>query len=397
MRTTKHLTKAVVEATRLPAAGQVFIRDNAIPGFALRVLATGGKSFIWEGKINRRTARLTIGTWPEWTVALARAEAEAIRTARADGLDPRKERRAEKNQPTFGEVADAYMERHSRLHKKPRSIKDDEYYLAHYIPPAWKNRRLTDVTHEDVDRLKGTLKREHGPYCANHTVRFLRHMYNLAPDLADDWKSFHGYNPAQGVKLFTENKREKYLTPIELQKVNTALLAEEDWRWRAFFPLALLMGFRKAEICALRWVNVDFEQRTLRLPETKTGRSHLLPLPAPIVALLESLPSRDKSAWVFPSDSATGHIVEPAKAWQRIRERAGVEDVRLHDLRHTLASWLVAQGFSLPIIGRALNHRNTSTTERYSHLALDPIRAALELNASKMIGIAPGLADGAPK
>jgi integrase len=102
--------------------------------------------------------------------------------------------------------------------------------------------------------------------------------------------------------------------------------------------------------------------------------------------LLQALPSRDKSDWVFPSDRTNGHIVEPAKTWQRIRHRAAVSDVRIHDLRHTLASWLIAEGFSLPLIGRALNDRQNSTTERYVYLALDPAHAALEQNAIRMFG-----------
>jgi integrase len=117
---------------------------------------------------------------------------------------------------------------------------------------------------------------------------------------------------------------------------------------------------------------------------TKTGNSHLLPLPSDAVAILADLPSRGASDWVFPSDGATGHIVEPKKAWRRVRERAGVPDVRIHDLRHTLASWLVGQGFGLPLIGRALNHAHVGTTARYAHLALDPLRDALERNAQLM-------------
>jgi integrase len=128
----------------------------------------------------------------------------------------------------------------------------------------------------------------------------------------------------------------------------------------------------------------------LRLPQTKAGRPHLLPLPSPVVEILESLPSRGQSEWVFPSDRTEGPCVEPGKAWQRIRERAGVPDARIHDLRHTLASWLVAQGYTLPLIGRALNHSQTSTTERYAHLALDPVREALERNATLMVAAQSG-------
>jgi len=148
-----------------------------------------------------------------------------------------------------------------------------------------------------------------------------------------------------------------------------------------------MLGTRKSELLATRWRDVDLVQRTLRLPETKAGRPHLLPLPAPAIAMLEDLPSRRESDWVFPSASASGHIMEPAKAWQRIRQRAGIPDVRIHDLRHTLASWLIGAGYNLSLIGRALNHSQIATTERYAHLALDPVREALERNAALMFGL----------
>jgi integrase len=232
-----------------------------------------------------------------------------------------------------------------------------------------------------VARLHGRIGDEHGRYAANRTLALLRTMFNLART----WELFKGDNPVQGIKQFKEQRRERYLSPEELQKVNAALLEEPDWRWRTYFPLALMLGTRKSELLAMRWADIDMPQRTWRIPETKAGNSHLLPLPTPAVAMLEALPSHDKSEWVFPGDGASGHIVEPAKAWQRIRARAGVPDVRIHDLRHTLASWLVAQGFNLPLVGRALNHTQTATTARYAHLALEPVRAALEQTAALMV------------
>jgi integrase len=168
-----------------------------------------------------------------------------------------------------------------------------------------------------------------------------------------------------------------------LTAVNRALLEEPDWRWRAYFPLALMLGTRKSELLSARWSDIDLETRTWRIPETKAGNSHLLPLPGPTVTILSPLPSRGNSDWVFPGDGASGHIVERRKHGSECA-RAGVADVRIHDLRHTLASWLVAQGFHLPLIGRALNHTQTETAARYAHPALDPIRAALEQPAALM-------------
>ena len=378
-----HLTKAVVEAVKAPVIGQFFIRDDAIKGFALRIIPSGTKTFVWEGRIKGRPRRITIGQFPDLTVALARQRAMEIRTAIAHGEDPHAAHLAEKHEATFGDLVDRYMSEYARVHKKPRSIKDDEYYLARYIPQSWRLRRLSDISRGDIERLHASLGQDHGHYPANHSVRLLRHMLNRAID----WGMLRTVNPAQRLKLFKEEKRERYLSPEELQKVTAALLAEPDWRWRAYFPLALMLGTRKSELLTMCWSDIDFNQCTWRIPETKAGNSHLLPLPSPAIAMLEALPSREQSEWVFPSlDSKAGHIVEPAKAWQRIRRRAGVPDVRIHDLRHTLASWLVAQGFNLPLIGRTLNHSQAATTARYAHLALDPVRAALEQTAALLTG-----------
>jgi integrase len=374
-----HLTKAVVEGTKVPASGQRFIRDDSIKGFALRVIATGAKSFVWEGRIKGRMRRVTLGKFPDLTVALAREKAIAMRGRIAQGDDPATEAQEARNEATFEELTELYLERHARPHK--RSASRDEYILKRYVPEAWNKRRLSDIGRADVAKLHARIGEEHGHYAANRTLALLRTMFNLART----WELLKGDNPAQGIKAYREEKRQRFLSPEELQQVNAALAKEPDWRWRAYFPLALMLGTRKSELLAMRWQDVDLNQRTWRIPETKAGNSHLLPLPSPAAAILETLPSRGQSEWVFPSeDSKAGRIVEPAKAWQRIRMRAGVTDVRIHDLRHTLASWLVAQGFNLPLIGRALNHTQVSTTNRYAHLALDPVRTALEQTAVLM-------------
>jgi integrase len=377
-----HLTKAVVDAAAAPEASQAFLRDDAIKGFALRVIAAGAKSFVFEGRIKGRMRRVTIGRYPDLSVALARQKALEIRAAVARGDDPAEARMMERHESTFGALVERYLRDYALPHKKPRSVADDKYYLAHCIPSGWQARRLSDIERTDIEQLHSRVARDHGKYGANHAVRLLRHMFNLARD----WKMLANDNPAARIKLFKEERRERYLTPEELGKLNNALRDEPDWRWRAYFPLALMLGTRRGELCAARWEDIDLKQRTIRLPETKAGRPHLLPLPRAAIAILESSPSITKARWVFSSESSTGHIVEPAKAWQRIRKRAGVEDVRIHDLRHTLASWLVGAGYNLSLIGRALNHSQIATTERYAHLAMDPIREALERNADLMFG-----------
>lgn len=375
------LTKDAIERAQRPASGRKerFIRDDIVRGLGVRVTQSGAKSFIFEARIKGRPRRLTLGGWPDLNVTLARGRALEIRTRIAKGEDPATDALDARREAMFGELCGAYIERHAKPHK--RSAWQDENTLRRYVPNGWKSRKLSDISRADLARLHAKIGEAHGHYAANRTLALLRAMLNLART----WQMTKVDNPADGIKSFRERKRERYLSPEELQRVNAALAAEPNWRWRSYFPLALMLGTRRSELLAMRWADIDLDRRTWRIPETKAGNSHLLPLPGPAMMLLERLPSRGNSEWVFPGDGATGHIVEPAKAWQRIRGRAGVADVRIHDLRHTLASWLVAQGFNLPLVGRALNHTETATTARYAHLALDPVRAALEQTAALMM------------
>jgi integrase len=218
-------------------------------------------------------------------------------------------------------------------------------------------------------------------------------MFNLA----HDWGYLKTDNPASRVRFFREEKRDRFPSPEELGRVNRALAEEPSPYWRAYFPLSLLLGTRKSELQSARWEDMDLNQKTWRIPSTKAGRPHLLPLPKAAVEILERLPRA--SEFVFPGKSASGHLAESAKAWQRIRKRAGVSDARMHDLRRTLGSWLAAQGDSLSLIGRALNHSDVSTTQIYARLELEPVREALEKNAALMFGstaepdLAPGVQD----
>jgi len=208
-------------------------------------------------------------------------------------------------------------------------------------------------------------------------------MFNLAKR----WGTLVADNPVAGVRMFREEKRDRFLNPDELKRALAAIDQEADWRWKAYFKFSLLLGPRRSELLSARWVDIDLQTCTWRLPTTKAGRSHLLPLPTPAVAILESLPSRGQSDWVFPSTAAaSGHLEEPKKAWQRIRTQADVKDVRIHDLRRTLGSWLAANRYGLPLIGRVLNHSQPSATAIYARLDLEPVRAALEANAQAMLG-----------
>jgi integrase len=366
--------------------------ESCVVGLALRVTNGGAKAWVWEGRVKGRVRRITLGLHPALSLSVARDEALAMAAAVARGEDPAAARAREHGELTFGALAELYFERHARPRK--RSADQDERMLRDVlgrpgkepalIPATWKNRRLSDLTREDVAALHARVGRDSGHYMANRGLALVRAMFNLART----WGLVAGDNPAAGIPAFREEKRDRFLGPDELRRVLAAIEQEPDWRWRAYFRLAVLLGQRRQELLRAQWSELDFSARAWRLPMTKAGRPHLLPLPMPAIEILESLPSRGKSEWLFPSKKAgSGHLEEPKKAWQRIRQRAEANDVRIHDLRRTLGSWLAASGYGLPMIGRVLNHSQPSATAVYARLDVEPVRRALEANAQAMLAV----------
>jgi integrase len=363
--------------------------------------------------------RITIGAFPDLSVLLARNKAIEIRAAVARGEDPSLQRELDRREPTFRILCERYIEHHAKQQRK--SWKRDARRLEMYFglkllpeqessseseqsdlptsePPRilarWANRRLSDITTEDIARLRDEIRskvprrKAHalgGSVAANRAIGLLRTMFNLARD----WGMLSVPNPAERVKLFHEERRARFLSADELVRVNTALAAELSEYWRAYFAISLILGARKNEILGAKWSDVDFDQRTWTIPITKAGRAHLLPLPEPAIRLLEVLPRVEGNPFVFPGAGKSRHLVEPRKAWDRIRTAAEVPDVTIHDLRRTLGSWLAAQGYNLTLIGKTLNHSNVASTQIYARMDLGPVRAALEKNAALMLGPTP--------
>lgn len=371
-----NITKALVERVKAPQAGQLFVRDDELTGFALRI-TEGAKSFIWEGRIKGRVRRVTLGQYPGLTVLMARKLALEVKTAIANGGNPADARMQERREGTFGELAEAYISRYAKEHRKSWAT-DERRLRVHF--GRWNTRKLSDLTREEAGRVQHLIAQRHGKVASNRAMTLLRSAFNWAAR-----EGIHkGDNPAVGLTYYHEQKRERFLSPEELRRVNEALAQEPNEYWRAYFALALMLGTRKQELLSARWTDIDLGQQTIRLPETKAGRSHVLPLPAPAIEILRSLSSCGRSEWVFPSNGKSGRLADAKTAWRRIRKQAGVEDVTVHDLRRTLGSWLAAAGYNLPLIGRALNHSNLNSTTIYARLDLGAVRQALEANAAAM-------------
>jgi integrase len=370
------LTKKLIDATPHPSHGQRFLRDSKVPGLGLR-LTKGSKSFIMEKRIEGQMFRWTLGSYGSLTLDEARKKAQEENGKISSGENPARDRKEKLHAATFGELAKLYLKNQT---PRKKSIHHDRSMLNNHLT-RWQHRKLSSIRRVDVVTLHNYIG-ESARYAANRTVTLLRRMFNLAKM----WDVYSGENPAKGIELFPEEKRDRFVQPVEMPKLWEAMKAEPNEYIQKAFLLSLFTGARRGEILAMEWAHLtlDTPEPVWRIPMTKAGRAHTLPLPAPVVALLRSIPRMHESPYVFPSHRGSGHLVNISKAWKRIRERAGLQDVRIHDLRRTVGSMLKAAGEDLTLIGKVLNHKELSTTAIYARLNLDPVRKALGAHATQL-------------
>ncbi len=349
--------------------------DDAVRGFGVRIYPTGRKAFVISYRVNGRKRLLTLGPYGPLTLDKARDSAKRNIANVIDGGDPAQTRHAARRAPTVRELCDRYLADYAEGRKKASSLRNDRSMIARFIVPALGGRKVADVTRADVLRLHNSLRKT--PYQANRVLALLSKVMNVAegwglrPDRS---------NPCIHVERFKERSRERYLAGIELARLADAL-AEAEREADGIPPtvaavrLLLFTGARLSEILTLRWEHVDFERACLRLPDSKTG-SKTIHLNAPALAVLAGIERHEGNAHVIVGQKRGAHLVNLQKPWRAIRERAGMADLRVHDLRHSYASVGAGAGLGLPMIGALLGHRDAATTARYAHLADDPLRQA---------------------
>ena len=394
--------------------------DTDVRGFGVRRRSQRDAIYLLKYRFKGRQRIYTIGRHGSpWTPDTARDEALRLLgliNSKENPRDPAAERDLEKGQPTFAEFAQRYLDEYAAAHKKPRTIAEDRRNLALHIVPKIGKQKVADITRADMARFH-TGRRAH-PVNANRCLATAAHMF----EVAEKWGLRPvGSNPCRGIDRFPEKSRERMLTAEELARLGDALAraaigwtdeewkeipvkdrparqTPEDWRAIACYRLLLFTGARLSEILMLEWSWIDWERGLARLPDSKTGAKNL-PLSAPALALLKAMPRLQDSPYVLPGDTVSGHFVGIQKPWQRVRKLAKLPDVRLHDLRHAFASVAVQSGDSLYLVGKVLGHRQASTTERYAHLAPDPVKAVADRNAQRIAAMLGQMetGDDAPK
>lgn len=406
------ITKSTVDKAKVQAQ-DYFLWDSELKGFGIKIATGGRKSYVCKFRVgsgrSAPTRRMTIGAHGSpWTVDQARAEARRILGHVANGADPAQEKQDAKKQITVSELCDLYLE-HGTGTKKPSTIATDRGRIERHIKPLLGKKKVPDVTRADIKRflqdvasgktardektkLRGRAIVKGGKGAATRTVGLLGGIFSFAFD-----GGLIKENPVRGVKRFPDRKGHRYLSHAELVALGQALdrAAMEGGNSFAIAILKLLIftGARRGEIESLKWNEIDFEAGYLRLSESKTGQK-AIPLNAGALAILNGLERHEGSDFVFPAQRGTGHYVGTPKVWRSIRDFAGLEDVRIHDLRHSFASIAVSGGASLPIIGALLGHSDSATTQRYAHLHDDPLKAAAESVGGR---IAASLNGGSPQ
>jgi integrase len=402
------LTKSAIDAAS-PREEDYFLWDGELKGFGIKIAKGGRKSYVCKYRVgNGRTAptrRMTIGAHGSpWTVDQARAEARKLLGMAANGEDPAKEKQDEKKQITVAQLCDVYLENGVGT-KKPSTIATDRGRIERHIKPLLGKKKVPDVNRADIKRflqdvangktsldqktgLRGRAIVKGGKGTATRTVGLLGGIFSYAFDCG-----LIEINPVHGVKRFADRKGQRYLSQQELVALGQALADGEERGLNpqalAILKLLVFTGARKGEIETLRWEAVDFDSGYLRLADSKTGQK-AIPLNAGALEILSKIPRLEGSRFAFPAHRSEGHYEGTSKVWRIVRSMAGIENVRMHDLRHSFASIAVSGGASLPIIGALLGHADSATTHRYAHLHDDPLKAASEAVGGK-IAAAMGL------
>ena len=421
---TKKLTKRAVDAAP-PGSSRYIVWDAEIKGFGLRVETSGTKTYLVRYRPKGGGAKapkrfVTIGRHGVFTTDQARESARTVLGAVANGVDPAHERATARSRPTISGLFDEFMRLHVTPKLKPSTARMYRSIFGNYVLPDWGGRRAEDLSKADLLKLRAKLSGNIAT--ANRILNYLSSMFEWA---GANGFALKGLNPASGIGRYTEHKRERYLTAAELDRLGVAIREAEtigipweidearpkakhapkaDKRQTPISPqaaaalrLLLFTGARLREILNLKWAHVDFERAALFLPEFEDrAEDRLLERPGPSRS---RAPPAACGSYVFPGEPRAGKTSAARKAeqprhdlkrpWEGVRRMAGLEGVRLHDLRHTHASFGVGGGLGLPVIAKLLGHAQNRTTERYAHLDADPIRRASE-NIGKRIQDAMG-------
>jgi len=362
-----------------------YVADKKVHGLFLAVYPSGSKSYVIYRRIKGVPQRIKIGNYADLTIETARKEATRLNAKIALGDDPVEERKAKKQELTFNELFNLYYTQYAQ--KFVKKADEDKKMLERHFLNRLGNLKLSEITAEKVRKLHLEVGEKY-PGIANRTVAMASAVINFGKR----YGYFDQTNPCSGIKKFRSISRDRFLTNLELDAFFAALEPEEE-KYHDYFLILLFTGVRKSNLLSMQWADVDLILKQWRLREDKTKNKdvNIIYFPTPVLDILKrrsekNTNSKEPSPYVFPGTGKTGHFQDPKKAFNRVRKRMGVHDFTIHDLRRTLGSYMAISGASLPIIGKALNHKSQESTKVYARLSNDPVHSAIEKAVTLMSG-----------
>jgi integrase len=350
-------------------------------GLTLEVRASGGKTWYLRFTDSRsRQKQYRICRYGDLTVEQVRKQYKLLKSKVVLGGDPTAEREEKRSVPTYAELAEQHYTYCRSFLKRPENT---EAVLRNHLLPRWGKMRLDEIKSQDIAKwFSEMLAAGYAP----STVEKMRVTFNRSFELAAKWGLPGGqYNPVRHVpRRKFNNVRERYLSSKEAEMLLAAASVSENTQLVHIVGLLLATGARKSELFNAQWQNVDLERRSWYIPDTKTGKPRHVPLSNAAMDIIQQLPRWDGCPWLIPNPATLKPFDNIKRAWDTARTLANLPGFRLHDLRHSAASFMVNAGVDIFAIGRVLGHSSHASTMRYAHLSGDTLRQAVEAGGAKM-------------
>ena len=354
--------------------------DTVTTGFVLEVRSTGGRTYYLRYfDQNNRQRQLKIGRWEDITFAQAQKQAKRLRSEVVLNGNPAERKATKKAIPTYGQLAQQHIDHAKTYQKRPENT---EAVINTHLLPKWGKLRLDEINQQEISKWLAEKRKEFAPA----TVEKLRMMFGRSFELARQWNIPGAeINPVRAVPRFKfDNARERYLTKDEAQRLLKACKASSNPQLWSIVSMLLYTGARKSELLHAKWKHVDLEQRSWLIPDSKTGKARRVPLATAAVDVINGLVQIPGCPWLLPNPETLKPYNSIKRAWDTARMEAKLSGLRIHDLRHSAASFMANAGTDLFAIGRILGHADHQSTMRYSHLANDTLLAAVEAGAARM-------------
>jgi integrase len=377
------ISKRTVDALRPAAIGDVVLWDDELLGFGIRCRPSGSKVYFLKYRTaGGRQRWLTLGRHGPVTPEGARAKALREKAAVADGSDPSGARQQKRRENTVAIVADRYLAEHVAMHNKASTAREARRIVETRIKPALGNIKITDLTRADIKAWHQAMSS--APYEANRALAYCSRMLSLA---AKDWELREG-NPCLGIKRFPERKRERFFSDDELIKLGGVLSAmeTEGAETPGFILLIRLLattGMRLGEVLKLIWSDVDLPGHAIRLRDAKGG-ARTVHLGTAAVPILDAIEHRDGPVIRGREQAKPLSINTAQNAWRRLRDRAGIPNARIHDLRHTAGTFAALTGANAFVVRDLLGHKTLAMTGRYVERAADMVRATADAVSNRV-------------